>query len=288
MFIDELIVLFGDGFDDDFVVLFQWDVVLMLFGVLLMFIGVDGLVLEFRFRICGSYVFRLMVTDFDMAIDFCEVGVLVIGFFEVVCFVDVMGPMCQLIRLNAIVIDDLGICTCRWEVIWWFVSSSVELMFVDVDVIMIILDCVGVYIFCFMVMDVEGLSALCEVDVMVMLLLFIFICLGMVMIELLCLMFISVSVVDDGMVVSWRWCLTSTSGGSGVMVLSSVNVLMMIFILDIVGVYELMVIVIDDDGFMGMCIVCVEVGNVDGFWVEMFWDIDFIDMDLYLMCFGGM
>ncbi|MEQ8455281.1 MAG: hypothetical protein RLO52_41330 [Sandaracinaceae bacterium] len=285
--IDEPIVLLGDGFDDDFVVSFQWDVVSMPPGASPMLTGVDGPVLEFRSRTRGSYVLRLTVTDPDMATDSCEVGVLVTGPPEVVCPADATGPTRQPIRLNATATDDLGIRTRRWEVIRRPASSSAEPTPADADATTITPDRVGAYTLRFTATDVEGLSASCEVDVTATPSPPTLTCPGMVMTEPLRPTPISVSAVDDGTVVSWRWRLTSTPGGSGATAPSPANAPMTTFTPDIAGVYELTVTATDDDGLTGMCTVRVEAGNVDGLRVEMFWDTDSTDMDLHLMRPGG-
>lgn len=278
------LLVMGDGFDDELVVSYRWELIEAPPGSMPALTGVDGPVLEFVSATRGAYRLRLTVFDADMASGSCEVTVRVTGPPEVVCeTTSATGPTRRPITLRARATDDVGIASRRWEVITRPTGSTAVPMPANADTTMITPDRRGEYLLRFTATDVEGLSASCDArvtatpsppDVT---------CPAVVETTPLTPVDITATAVDDGTIVTWAWRVAMRPPGSAAPPPTPANRASTRFTPDIAGVYELTVTATDDDGMTDMCTTRVNAGNVDGLRVEMFWDTDGTDEDLHLM-----
>lgn len=282
--IDVPVLIMGDGFDDDMVVAFSWELISAPPGAMPRLVGLESPLLELTSGTRGRYRLRLTVVDPDMATDSCEVEVLLTGPPEVTCPMGpINAPTRRPVSVMATAVDDLGIASERWELLAQPPGSTATLMPTDANPTRITPDKQGRYQLRYTATDVEGLSASCEVTVI-----------GTpTPPELTCPMVVTTPplvpveivalAVDDGRIVSWSWRVMDRPMGSAAGPPSPANAARTRFTPDIAGIYLLTVTVTDDDGMTAMCTTRVEAGNVDGLRVEMFWGTDGTDMDLHLL-----
>lgn len=282
--LDVPLLIMGDGFDDDFVVSFFWELVSSPRGAIPRLSGVEAPVVEFTGDRRGTYVLRLTVVDPDMASDSCEVSVLVTGPPEVECPPSPLeAPTRVPVAIEARVMDDLGIASERWEILAQPAGSTASPMPPDMSRTSLTPDRQGRYQLRFTATDVEGLSASCEVTVIGRPTPPTVTCPAVVTTTPLTRTDIAASAVDDGRITRWQWELSMRPTGSAASPPSPRDAAMTVFRPDIAGVYELTVTVFDDDGMSAMCTTRVEAGNVDGLRVEIFWTTRGTDMDTHLM-----
>jgi hypothetical protein len=274
----------GDGFDDEGVVAFSWEIVATPPGAMPVLIGADGPVAELRSSTPGRHLLRLTVTDTDGSTGSCEVAVLVTGPPEVRCDpTDVRTPSRRPVTLRAHVTDDVGIASRRWEVIERPERSSAVPAPPDADATTFTPDRRGRYRLRFTATDLEGLSATCEVSVEATPTPPDVTCPAMVETHPLTEVTVTASAVDDGTVVRWRWVLDGQPIGSAAAAPSPADRASTRFMPDVAGVYRLVVTATDDDGMSGTCTTRIRAANMDGLRVEMFWDTASSDIDLHLL-----
>lgn len=278
------LIVEGDGFDDEMVVSYLWEVVSLPTGATPRVDPSDAPVTEFLARTRGRYTLRLTVADFDMATDSCDVEILVTGPPDVTCPMSpVRAPTRRPVDLVATATDDVGIASVLWEMISQPSGSAATPMPANAEATRLTPDRQGTYQLRFTATDVEGLMSSCEVTVIGEPTPPTVTCPATVTTAPLNAVSITATAEDDGTIVSWRWALTDSPMGSSASPPSPANAAMTSFTPDIAGVYELTVTATDDDGMMGTCTTRVEAGNVDGLRVEMFWDTPGTDMDLHLL-----
>jgi hypothetical protein len=282
---DEPIVVTGDGYDDEMVVAFQWELVEAPPGASPSLLGLDTPVVQLTASTRGTYRLRLTVFDADMATGSCEVAVLVTGPPEVSCPMSpVTGPTRQPLTLRARATDDLGIASRGWELLRQPSGSVATPTPPDADETRLTPDRQGEYQLRFTATDVEGLSASCEVTVIGTPTPPEVTCPETITTPPLRPVEVVATAEDDGTIASWRWSTSARPDGSTAGDPSPRNAAATEFTPDIAGVYELTVVATDDDGMTGTCTTRVEAGNVDGLRVEMFWDVGgSTDMDLHLL-----
>lgn len=278
------VLVVGDGYDDDEVVAYRWAIVTEPPRSGARLSAPEAPVTEFVTPTRGAYVLELTVVDPDMAIGTCQVAITVTGPPEVECPPSpIMAPTRQSLRLRATATDDVGIASERWELLASPPGSAARLRPPDANPTNLVPDRQGRYELRFTAVDVEGLSASCDVTVIGTPTPPTLTCPEVVTTEPLRTVEITASAVDDGMIVTWRWSATSRPPGSRAAEPAPRNAPTTRFTPDIAGVFELTVEVVDDDGMTASCTTRVEAGNVDGLRVEMFWDTNGTDMDLHLM-----
>jgi hypothetical protein len=278
------VIVMGDGFDDDFIVSFEWELVSAPPGAMPSLVGVDGPVLELTSTTLGRHVVRLTVTDPDMSRASCDAVVRVTGPPVVSCGEPVVrAPTRQPVTLRATASDDVGIASRRWEVLTRPSGSTASPVPPDAEVTTLTPDRRGEYRLRFTATDVEGLRASCEVTVVGIPTPPEVTCPMNVDTRPLVPVEITATAVDDGTIARWGWRLDTRPPGSDARAPSPSDAARTRFTPDIAGIYTLVVTAIDDDGMMGTCTTQVSAGNVDGLRVEMFWDTDGTDMDLHLL-----
>lgn len=278
------ILVMGDGFDDEAVVAYRWELVSVPAGATPVLTRAEEPVAELRSDTRGPHVLRLTVTDADMATDSCEVTVLVTGPPDVVCpEPSVTTPTRQPVTLRARATDDVGIASRRWEVIERPARSSASPSPENAETTTLTPDRKGRYLVRFTATDVEGMSASCDVTVNATPVPPIVSCPPRIETRPLTTVSVNASADDDGTIVSWRWGISSRPPGSATAPPAPADAASTRFTPDIAGVYTLTVTATDDDGLTGTCTTRIDAGNVDGLRVEMFWDTDNSDMDLHLL-----
>ena len=272
----------GDGFDDEAVVAYRWEIIDGAPGSTLE--NVETPVARFTARERGAYRLRLTVFDADGAMGRCEVTVLVTGPPIVMCGMErVRVPTREQVRLRASSTDDVGVVSETWELIGQPPGSTATLTRRNGDRTRLTPDRQGEYLVRFTATDVEGFSASCDIVVIGTPTPPVVTCPGTIVTEPLVPTPVSATGIDDSMIVSWRWELIESPPGSGAGPPSPRNAPDTVFTPDIAGVYRLLVTATDDDGMTGMCTTTIDASNVDGLRVEMFWDTDNTDIDLHLL-----
>lgn len=274
----------GDGYDDEMVVAYQWEIALEPPRSRARIAPVDAPITVFETPTRGEYALRLTVFDLDMASDSCEVRITVTGPPEVECPPSpIMAPTRQPVTLTARATDDVGIATEAWALLSSPPMSTARLRPPDANPTRLTPDRQGEYALRFTATDVEGLSASCDVTVIGTPTPPTVTCPEVVTTEPLTPVEITATAEDDGTIARWRWARTMRPDGSAAGEPSPAMMPTTRFTPDIAGIYEVTVTVTDDDGMTASCTTRVEAGNVDGLRVEMFWDTDGTDMDTHLM-----
>jgi len=284
-FIGMPIEVVGDGFDDDEVVSYQWEIVTEPPGSGATLIRRRMPITTFETPTRGDYVLRLTVTDPDDAVGTCEVPILVTGPPEVVCPDTIRAPTRQRVEVAAMATDDVGLASETWELVSAPDGSAASPR--PNNPTRFIPDRQGEYRLRFTAVDVEGLSASCETTVIGTPTPPSLTCPMLVTTLPLTPVDVSASAEDDGRITRWRWTVSSRPDGSDARSPSPSDEPMTVFTPDVAGVYELTVTVTDDDGETASCVTVVEAGNVDGLRIEMSWDTTGTDMDLHLLRPGG-
>jgi K319-like protein len=281
--VDVPLVLAGDGFDDEMIVRWRWEIVSQPPGSFPQLFDADGPTAEFSSSTRGSYMLRLTVFDADRASGSCEVEVIVSGPPDVRCDPTMISaPTRQTVALGASATDDVGIVSRRWEVLERPSGSTAIPMPADADRTSLVPDRRGTYRLRFTATDVEGSSASCEVTLIGLPTPPTLTCPAQIDTRPLAAVTVTASAVDDGTIVRWAWSLASQPLGSDAAPPSPSNAASTSFTPDIAGIYELIVTATDDDGMTASCTTRVAAGNVDGLRVEMFWDTA-TDMDTHLL-----
>lgn len=274
----------GDGFDDEGVVAYLWEVVSAPAGAHVELMDAELPVATLRSDTRGPHVLRLTVFDADLAYDSCDVTVLVSGPPEVSCdSASVETPNGTPVTLRARATDDVGIASRRWELLERPSGSNASPSPANAETTTLTPDRVGLYRLRFTATDVEGMSASCETTVRATPTAPVVSCPPTIETRPLSPVSITASATDDGTIVLWRWEIESRPTGSGASPPSPANAPSTSFVPDIAGVYVLRVSATDDDGLTDTCTLRVDARNVDGLRVEMFWDTSLSDMDLHLM-----
>ncbi|MFK7990432.1 MAG: PKD domain-containing protein [Sandaracinaceae bacterium] len=277
------LLLLGDGFDDNEVVAYQWDVLETPEGGSAVIAPPTDPVSTFVGDTRGDYLVQLTAIDADMAVGTCQVTVSVKGPPEVQCPPNQDAPTRRPVSLTASDMDDVGIVSRRWELLERPGGSETTPAPLDMQMTQMTPDRQGDYRLRYTVTDVEGFTASCEVvvtgtptppDVR---------CPAEVEVAPLETAEVTATAVDDGEIASWRWQVTETPEGSGASQPSPAGSATTRFTPDIAGVYTLTVVATDDDGMTGTCTTRVVAGNVDGIRIEMNWDTTGTDMDLHLL-----
>ncbi|MCB9597430.1 MAG: PKD domain-containing protein [Sandaracinaceae bacterium] len=280
--IDVPLAVLGDGYDDDMVVSYQWELALEPRRSGARVRPTDEPVTEFVTPTRGDYVLRLTVVDLDMATDSCEVMITVTGPPEVMCpDSPIMAPTRQRVNVTATATDDVGIASETWELVSSPRGSTATARAMNPT--RLTPDRQGSYLLRFTATDVEGLSASCEVEVIGTPTPPTLTCPMLVTTEPLRPVDITATAEDDGMITGWRWTVSDRPPGSAAAEPTPRTSPTTTFTPDLAGVYEVTVEVTDDDGMMASCTTTVEAGNVDGLRVEMAWDTARTDMDLHLL-----
>ena len=272
----------GDGFDDEMVVGYTWEIVDQPMGSRAAIDPTDEPIISFLTPTRGEYLLRLTVVDFDMATGSCEVPITVTGPPEVECPDTIRAPTRQAVGIAATATDDVGLESESWEMVSAPADSTAMLRSPD-NPTRLVPDKQGNYVLRFTATDVEGLSASCETTVVgtptpptVM-------CPAVVTTSPLTPVEITGTAVDDGVISRWLWSVVTRPGGSTAPHPSPRNRATTTFTPDIAGIYEVELIVTDNDGETANCITSVEAGNIDGLRIEVFWDTNGTDMDTHLM-----
>ena len=278
------IVLEGDGFDDEAIVAWRWELLSSPPGAMPTLRGADGPLAELVSFARGPHVLRLTVVDADMATGSCEITVLVTGPPEVSCGeATISAPTRRPVTLRARATDDVGVASRRWEVLERPPMSTASPAPPNAEVTTLTPDRRGRYRLRFTATDVEGASASCEITVNATPTPPEVSCPAVIEGRPLTPVDIAASAVDDGVIVRWAWRVDTRPPGSGASPPAPLDRPMTRFTPDIAGVYSLTVTATDDDGMTGTCTTRVNAGNVDGLRVEMFWDTPTGDMDLHLL-----
>ncbi len=281
-FIDVPLDVEGDGYDDEMVVGYQWEIIEQPMGARARIRPTDAPVTVFQTPTRGTYVLRLTVVDFDMATGSCEVPITVTGPPEVECPDTIMAPTRMRVTVRATATDDVGIASEGWELVSSPPGSTATLRTTD-NPTRLVPDRQGRYQLRFTATDVEGLSASCETTVIGTPTPPTLRCPEVVTTSPLTPVDITATAEDDGEITRWNWTLSTRPDGSRARNPSPRNRPMTSFTPDIAGVYELTVTVTDNDGEMASCVTRVEAGNIDGLRVEVFWDTNGTDIDTHLM-----
>ena len=271
--VDRSIRVEGDGYDDDGVASYLWQIVEAPDASMPQLVPADAPVTDFITDVPGPYLLRLTVTDVDGATDACDVAIRVTAPPIVSCPADeIVAPTRQPVTIRARASDDDRIASVRWEVLERPPGSTAEPVPRDRDATDLTPDRAGRYVLAFTATDSDGLSTSCTVTVRATPTPPDAVCPPTVVTTPLTSVDVAGDGVDDGTIASYRWELVSQPPASSADPPSPANMARTRFTPDVAGEYVLRLFVTDDHGNVATCDVLVRAVPQEGLRVEIFWN----------------
>lgn len=283
------LTLIGDGFDDEVVVAYRWEVVEGPGPASLS--APDAPTTDFVADALGAYRVRLTVTDNDAATNSCEVTVVVTTPPQLVCPDLIEAPTRRETLLEVVATDDTEVRSVEWELVEAPTGSRATVMPAGREGstwrARFTPDRQGRYVVRVVATDEHGLTAVCQLvieglptppDAR---------CPDTIVTTPMTTVTLEGGAVDDGEIVRWRWSLEDVPPGSRADAPRPNDRQTTRFTPDLAGEYRITLRVVDDDGDAATCDVLVRALAREGLRVEMFWDTNGTDMDLHLLDSGA-
>lgn len=282
--VDSAVLVTGDGFDDDEVVAYQWDVVRTVAGATPVLAPRTEPVTQFESDVAGEYVVRLTVYDEEGASDDCFVPITVTDRPTAICPEGpIVAPTRRPVAIEAIVMDDGAVVRETWEVITRPARSTANPNPSDNRRTSLTPDRVGEYRLRFTAEDADGFTDSCEVTVIGTETPPTLMCPPTIETTPLTPTTLVGTAVDDGEIRSAGWSVTAAPMGSNAAAPNPSNNLRTVFTPDIAGEYTLRLQVQDDSGNLAQCTTLVRAVAREGLRVEIFWNTSGTDMDTHLL-----
>ncbi len=278
------VLLEGDGFDDDGVVAYQWDLVRTVEGAQATLLPRTEAVTTFESDTTGEYLARLTVYDAEGATDDCFVPVTVTDRPTAICPEGpIAAPTRQPTVIEAVVMDDGAVVRETWEVITQPSRSSASPAPANNRRTTLTPDRVGEYRLRFTAEDADGFTDSCEVSVIGTETPPTVTCPAVIETTPLTPTAVEGSAVDDGEIRSAGWSIDAAPMGSTAPSPRPTDSLRTTFTPDVAGEYTLRLRVQDDSGHLEECTTLVRAVATEGLRVEVFWNTNGTDMDTHLL-----
>lgn len=272
------IVVEGQGFDDDGIVNYQWD---LLDGDLEIFEPGQPTTTVLS-RTAQTHRMRLTVTDTDGAEDSCVATVRTTAPPVLRCPGTIEAPTRQPVELVVPGRDDTRIVRHTWDGISWPDDDiGIEFSSIAGNRATMIPRRRGTYLINYTATDDDNLSSSCVIEVIGLPTPPTLTCPSEVTGAPLSPITIEASAVDDGDIIRWDWQLSGLPGGSNAAPPSTGSP-SSVFTPDVAGRYEVTVTVTDDDGMQDQCAIPVLAVSDQGLRIEVSWDTA-TDMDTHLL-----
>lgn len=286
----------GDGFDDEALVSFSWEVTARPAESRAQPEPTDQPVTMFTPDAAGTFELTFTVTDNDGQSARCTVSVSSSGPPTAICPEDSTAPTRQRHLLHGAAEDDGAIAVWSWDVVESPPGSSARPEPATAQDSWLTPDRVGRYVLRLTVTDDTGLSDSCETTVEATPTPPTAVCPDGISTSPLTEVTLRGEAVDDGVVVGWEWELVATPPGSSSPPPSPPDAQVTMFMPDVAGEYTIRLTVVDDDGMEGSCETTVAAIPGEGLRVELYWnppdrscdtypgsDCDPTDVDLHLL-----
>ncbi|MFT5356935.1 MAG: hypothetical protein ACI9KE_004162 [Polyangiales bacterium] len=272
------IVVEGQGFDDDGIVNYQWD---LIEGDLEIFEPGQPTTTVLSRR-AQTHQMRLTVTDTDGAEDSCIATVRTTAPPVLRCPATIEAPTRQPVDLAVQGRDDTSIVRHEWSGIAWPDDDiGVEFVSIARNRATMVPRRRGTYLINYTATDDDGLSSSCVIEVIALPTPPTLSCPSEVVGAPLTPVSIEASAVDDGDIIRWDWELSGRPDGSNARPPSTGSPTSM-FTPDVAGRYEVFVTATDDDGMQDTCVIAVLAVSDQGLRIEVSWDTA-TDMDTHLL-----
>lgn len=286
----------GDGFDDEMIVGFSWEVSARPEGSLAEVQNAQQPVASFTPDVAGRFELTFTVTDSDGDSDSCVVVVSSSGPPHALCPEEATVPTRQPHELIGDVEDDGEAASWRWQLLNAPAGSTTSLDHPNAQTTTITPDRVGDYLIELTVTDDTGLTDSCETVVHATPTPPDAVCPDTVETTPLTEVTLRGEGEDDGEVVAWEWELIEAPASSSTPPPAPPDQQITQFMPDVAGEYRLRLTVIDDDGMEGSCETRVRAVPSEGLRVELYWNppdsscdahpgpgCDDTDVDLHLL-----
>lgn len=272
------IVVEGQGFDDDGIVNYQWD---LIDGDLEIFEPGQPTTTVLS-ETAQTHRMRLTVTDTDGAEDSCVATVRTTAPPVLRCPGTIEAPTRQPVALAVPGTDDTAIVRHSWEGISWPDDDvGVEFTRISGNRATMVPRRRGAYLINYTATDDDGLSSSCLIEVIGLPTPPTLTCPSEVTGAPLSPIEIEASAVDDGDIIRWDWELSGQPDGSNVRPPTTGSP-SSVLNPDVAGRYEVTVTVTDDDGMQDQCVIPVLAVSDQGLRIEVSWDTA-TDMDTHLL-----
>ena len=273
----------AQGFDDEGPVALRWDAE----GAgMFALTGLAGASVQtFVGFVPGEYRVTVEGVDTDGNVTACTFVVRVIAPPEIDCPGDAFrAPTRQPLTVALDVRDDTRVVEHRWEPVSWPADDvGIEIVRQDGPSLTLIPQRRGRYELRYTAVDTDGLMSSCLVTVIGEPTPPTLTCPMVITTPPLVDVDVLATAEDDGTITRWRWTLTDQPTGSAAGAPAPADAPMTTFRADIVGIYQLTVEAIDDDGDPATCTTEVRAVAEEGLRIEMFWNTGRSDMDLHLL-----
>lgn len=267
------ITIVGDGYDDEMVVAFRWELLDSPAGAIATVSPSDQASTVFLGDRAGAYRLRLTVTDDDGATGECITRVRLTQPPVVMCPPDeIRAPTRQPVTISASATDDIGVAAYRWDVVERPGESTASPAPADQPTTVLTPDRRGRYVLRFTATDGDGLTASCDVVVIGTPTPPTAICPPMIDTAPLTSIELIGRAEDDGSIAQWSWSTESLPMGSSSSPPLPSGVPTTRFETDIAGSYVVRLTVTDDDGMTGTCTTTIRAIPREGLRIEMFWN----------------
>jgi hypothetical protein len=280
--------LHGDGYDDNWIEFFRWELLSAPDG--------STATIEFPDRpdaritpdVTGTYRIRLTVTDNEGLTGSCELNVIAGGVPTAVCPDDMTVPTRTEVTLHGDAVDDGTIEAWTWEVLEHDTDTDPELGSPRARDTTFWALRVGHFLMQLTVVDDVGLSDECQFTITTTPTDPTAICPATIDTTPLTEIELVGNGEDDGRIVAWRWELVDVPTGSSAEPPAPATAQVAYFMPDVAGEYTIRLTVTDDDGGTGSCTFLVRATPSEGLRVELYWNppessSDPTDVDLHLL-----
>lgn len=280
--------LHGDGYDDNWIETFRWEIVYTPTGSTAELSYADQPDARFTPDVTGTYLVRLTVVDNEGLEGSCEFEVRAGGVPTAVCPEDQEVPTRTTVTLHGDAVDDGSIVAWSWAVLEHDTDTDPVLGTPGEQDTTFWALRVGTYRMQLSVVDDDGLSGSCEFTVVTTPTGPTAICPPEIETTPLTEIELVGDGEDDGVITGYSWEVVSRPSGSSTPPPAPPDEPVATFMPDVAGEFVIRLTVTDDDGQRGSCEFSVLATPSEGLRVEVYWNPpessdDPTDVDLHLL-----
>ena len=279
--------LHGDGYDDNFIVAYRWELVDAPAESTAQILYADQRDAQITPDVAGSYTIRLIVTDDEGYEGSCEFVIRAGGVPTAICPDDMQVPTRTEVMLHGDAEDEGTIVSWHWEVVTHDTDTDPTLGSPNAQDTTFWALRVGHYAMRLTVVDDDGMSDSCDFMITTTPTGPTAICPQDIQTTPLTVVQMSADGEDDGSITAYQWELVSFPAGSAAAPPAPPDAQVASFMPDIAGEYRIRLTVWDNDNNPDFCEFSVLAVPGEGLRVELFWNppespSDHSDVDLHL------